>query len=164
MHKIYARFILKYSSFSPFSLISLFSAFLTTFFLATITGIEFAKTNTNFEFFFLIHILTEVMVFLFVMIAFNIKKFLFFGNDINTYYKVILASTLSLFTMMLRTFLVVMIFFVSLVDWKLIFLTRCISKGGVSKLILFGTFIFFFYWFVISKIFSINILCVRGWL
>lgn len=89
-----------------------------------------------------------ILSLLIVIIIDDLKQvFLVFSlldSGINTYCKSVLALTLFLFIIASRIFLVVWIFFISLVDRKLFFLTRCINKGGVSKLILLKVFILLF--------------------
>lgn len=60
-------------------------------------------------------------------------------------------------TMAPETSLVILVFFISLVDEKLLFFTKCISKKSVSKFIFFKVFILFFGCFVVLEIFGINL-------
>ena len=71
------------------------------------------------------------------------RKVLFFILNTNTdiYYREVLASTLLLSTIIPKTFLVVLITFISLVSKRFLFLIRYISKRSVSKLIIFRVFI-----------------------
>lgn len=98
-------------------------------------------------------ILARIMVFLFIEEVFDIKKiiFFFFGNNIDTYYRKVLTLTLFLFTIMPENFLVVLIFFVGLVDRRLFFSTRYVNRGGVNRFIFLGVFILLFCWFVASE-------------
>lgn len=73
-----------------------------------------------------------------------IKKGFFFNNDINTCYKKVLVTTLSLFIIAPLTFLVVLVLFINLVDRKLLLLTKYVNRRGVSKLIFPQILILFF--------------------
>ena len=77
------------------------------------------------------------MVYLFAEEILNIEEvfFLFFSNNIDIYYRKVLALILSLSTIAPKTFLVVLVFFLDLVGKKLLFLIRCISKENISRLI-----------------------------
>lgn len=145
IYKTHARFVFRYLPFSSFSALLPFLAFLTAFSLAAIIDIKVAKTNTSFLFFFL-GIFTRVIAFLFAEKVFNMVEifFFFFNNDINTYYKEILASTLFLPTIVLKTSLVVLVFFINLIDKKLLFSIRYINKGNVSRLYFLKVFILLF--------------------
>lgn len=145
--KTYARFVFRYS---------LFLLFLSTFFLFAIINVEVIKTNTSFWLFFF-KIFASIMAFFFAKKAFNIGEILFFlfSNDIDTYYKKILATTLFLSTMAPKTSLIVLIFFISLMNRKLLFSTKYISKKNVNKLIFLKVFFLFFNWSITLKALSI---------
>ena len=164
----YTRFVLRYSlfllflPFLLFSLFSPFSPFSIVFSLAIVTSMEVVKTDTSFLAFFL-RTLPGIMAFSFTEEAFDIREvfFYFFGNDVNICYRKILVLTLFLSTMAPKTFVVVLIFFIGLVDGRLLFSTKYISKGGVNRLIFFKVFIFFFCWPVTLEIPSINLSYIK---
>lgn len=131
MYEICTRFISKYLYFSPFSPVLLFLVFLAAFFLIVVIGLEITKTNTSFlAFSFFLRIFAEIIAFFFAKKVFNMGKIFFFcfGNNVDICYKKILALTLFLSIIAPKTSLVVLIFFVRLMDRKLLFLTRYISK------------------------------------
>lgn len=92
---------------------------------------------------FLFRTLIGIMAFPFIEKAFKIKEVFFFllVNNIDIYCREILASTLFLSIIAARTALVVWISFVGLVDRRLLFSTKYVSRGGVSRLIFPGVLI-----------------------
>lgn len=153
MYKTCARFIFKYSSFLPFSPL---------FFLATVTNIKITKINTSF-WFLLFKTLNGIIAFSFTEKAFNVEKIFFFSfnNEIDICYKRVFITTLLLFTIVPKTFLVVLFIFIGLVGRRLLLSTRCISKGDVSQLIFSRIIIFFLGLLSSSKALGINLLQVR---
>lgn len=71
--------------------------------------------------------------------------FFLFDNNIDSYYKKLLALTLFLSTIMPKIFLIILDLFINLVDRRLLLFTKCISKKSVNRLIFSGFFIRFFY-------------------
>lgn len=167
IHEICTKFILRYSLFSlflsflPILPVSILPA---VYFLAAVTNIEIAKTDTSFWLFFLfLRILARVIVFSFAKKIFNIGEIFLFllGNNINTCYRIVLTLTLPLFIMALRTFLIVLVFFFGLMDGKLLFLTRFVHKRDMSGFILPRIFILCLYLFVALDIFDIDLLEIK---
>ena len=153
MYRTCARFIFKYSPFSPFSPV---------FFVAIVTNIKMTKIDTNI-WFLLFKTLNGIIAFSFTEKTFNMEKVFFFSfnNDIDICYKRVLIITLLLFTIVPKTFLVVLVIFIGLVGKKLLLSTRYISKGDVSQLIFSRIIIFFLSLLSSSKALGINLLQVR---
>ena len=86
------------------------------------------------------------MAFLFAEKAFNIKEvfFFFFEDDNDTCYKCVLALTLFLSIIVPKTSLIILVFYISLVDERLLFLTRCINKGMLVNLFFLESLSFLF--------------------
>lgn len=157
MYKTNRRFIFKYSSFSLFLSFLLFSLFLPvllvltfsiTFFLAIITDIKITKTNTSFlAFLFFLKTSIRVIVFSSIKKIFNIREvfFFFFNNNVDIYCRKVLVLIWSLFSMILKIFLIVLVVFISLVSEKLGFSNKYINKKAVSRFIFSKVFIFLFY-------------------
>lgn len=131
MHKTSIRFISRYLLFLPFLL------FLPIFFLATVTNMEVVKINPSFLLLFF-KTLASIIIFFFAKKALNVKKvfFIFFSNNVDTYYREVLTSILCLSTMVPRIFLVFLVFFSVLVSGRLLLPTRRINKEGINRLIL----------------------------
>ena len=81
--------------------------------------------------------------------------FFFLGSNGDTCHGRVLALSPSLFTTVLRTFLVVLILF--LVGGRYLLPTKYVSKEDVDRLILSKVFIFFFRWSVPSETLGINL-------
>lgn len=109
---------------------------------------------------FLIRTFANVIDFLFAEKALNVGNviFFFFDNDIETYYREVLAMTLFLLIITLKTFLVVLVFFMVLVGRKLLFPTRYVSKGGVNRFIVPKVLIFILSWLIALEVLTINFL------
>lgn len=173
IYKTHARFVPKFSSFSPFLLFLLFSpllsfspvsTFLVNFFLIIITSMKVAKINTSF-WFFIFKIFAGVMVFFFAEKVFDTREifFSFFGKSDNLCYIKVLTLSLSLSIIVSKTSFMVLVFFISLVlvSKRLLLLIKYINKRGVSRLIFLGVLIFLFCWFVTSKILDTNLSYAR---
>lgn len=104
------------------------------------------------------------MIFFFIVEAFDVRNvfFFFLGNDINTYCRKVVAVILFAPLTIPKIFMVVLVFFIAfaLVGKRLLglFLTRYVSKEGVSKLIFSDVFIFSFCKPISLKILGINLL------
>lgn len=105
----------------------------------------------------LLRIFVSKIIFLSTVEAFDIGDVFFFfhENNIDTYCREVLVFSLSLSTIMPRTYLVVLVFF--LVDGGCLLPTEYVSKKDVNRLILPRVFIFFFCWFVPLEILGINL-------
>ena len=90
------------------------------------------------------------MAFSFAEELFNMRLIFFFlfDKNVDIYYRKVLALTLFLSTTTLRTYLVILVFFVSLalVDEKLLLPIKYVSRGDVSRLIFFKVLILLFCW------------------
>lgn len=111
-----------------------FLLFQISFFLIIITNVRIIKTHTSFRTFSKIFII--IMTFLFINKVFNIRQvsyiFFFLNSNIKTSYKEILIINLVLEIFFIKTS--ILIFFISLVDKRLVF-TIYISKKILSRLI-----------------------------
>lgn len=163
IYRTYTRFIPKFSLLSPFLQFSQFSSvwwvskFPKTFFLTLITGVKVVKTNISFWLLFLRTSICWSNSF-----SFGRKSILcersycfFFEKNVEICSRRVLASNLSSFIMVPRIFLVVLVFFLMSERWSL--LLRYISRRGISKFILFGVFILFFWWFIFLETVDINL-------
>lgn len=112
MNKTCARFALRYL---PFLL------FLLAFFLVIVINIKVFKTNTSF-FALFFRTFAIVIALFFAKKIFNIEEvfFFYFSNDVDNYYKKILAIALFPSFMMPKISLIVLILFISLVDRRLL--------------------------------------------
>lgn len=140
-----------------------FKHFQQSFFLLQLITQRLPKIIQVFYFYILfLRSFVKVMAFLFAVKVFNIEEIFFFcfSNDFNTCCKKILALFLSLFIIMSKTFLVVLIFFINLtlICKKLLLFTKYVKKKGVSRFIFSRVFILFFCYFVTLKILGINLL------
>lgn len=111
-----------------------------------------------------------IVTFLITIIAGDLKHvflvFRLFDSGVNTYYKGVLASTLSLSTMVSRIFLVVLVRFISLalIAKRWLVPTRYISRKDVSGFILLKVFILLFCLFVLLETVGIDFSSPWGWL
>lgn len=70
--------------------------------------------------------------------------FFFLGNNINTSYKKVLAITLSLFIIVPKTSLIILVLLTGLMDRRLLLPTKCVNKTSLSKLIFSRVLILYF--------------------
>lgn len=110
--------------------------------------------------------LAGVMAFPSAEEAFDVEEVLFFlfGNDVDTYCRGVLASTLSSSTMAPKTSLVVLVLFICLFGGRLLLPTRCISSKSISRLILPRVFILLLYRPLALETVGINLPLARRWL
>lgn len=80
--------------------------------------------------------------------------FFFFGSNINTCYKGVLALSLSLSTTVPSISLVVLVFF--LINGRCLLPTGYVSREDVGRFILSGVFILLLDWFIPLETFGIN--------
>lgn len=145
IQRTYAKFVSKFSSlFLPVS------AFSKIFFLAIITSIKFAKPILVFWIYF-IRTLCGIILFPIIVKILDLRDvFPFFFGDVGISIcckKVIVTSLFPLLTMP-RNFLMILVFFTSLilVGGRLlgVLTTKYVSRKSVSRLSLFEVFFFFF--------------------
>lgn len=98
------------------------------------------------------------------MKTFDVKDIFFFflKNNINTYYRGVIAMTLFLSPLIMKTFLVVLVFFASLalIDRRLLGLlsTKYINRGDISGFHLSGVLILLFCRSIPLKTLDVNFL------
>lgn len=100
------------------------------------------------------------MTFFLIVKVFNIRNvfFFFFRNDIDTYYRRVMATTLFLSSASPKIFLVILIFFVDLALIGELFSTRYVYKKRINRLVLPKVFILLFCWSISIETFGINLL------
>lgn len=116
MNKICAKIIPAYSLFSLFLQVP---AFLAVFFLIAVINIEVGKTNTSFlAFSSFFEDTYKSNSFFFTEKVFNIREvfFFFFSNNVDTCCRKILALVLSLSIIVVKISLVVLVFYVVLIN------------------------------------------------
>lgn len=150
IYRICVKFIPRYLLFLQFS---------PAFFLVAVTNIELIKTNISFLVLFFYNTYQHNSLF-FAEKVLNIEKILFFfySNNINTCYSKILALILFPSSIALRMFLVILVYFIGLIDKRLLFFTKYISKRGINRFILPRVLIFLFYQILALEKLGINLL------
>lgn len=134
------------------SFLTHYSYFEDTFSLAAVTGVEVAKIYTCFlTFYFHFKDIYWSNDFSFCSGSIQYKRcffFFFFGKNVDTCCKRVMAAILFLSLIMPKTFLVIFVLFIglTLVDKRLLGLlsTRYVNKRRVSGLIFFEVFILLF--------------------
>ena len=100
------------------------------------------------------------MSFSIVKEVFNIEEvfFLLIKKDFNNCCKDVVTRYLSLFFIIIKTSLMILIFFIGLVKISRLLLTRYISREEINRLIFFRVFIIFCCLFVSLRISNLNFL------
>lgn len=99
------------------------------------------------------------MTFPLIVEAFDLEDvfFFLFRNDISTYSNIVIVATMLLFSIVIKTFLVVLIFLFGLVLMGGLLSTKHVRNKRVSSLVFFRVFILLFCWSVLWKTLGIDL-------